>query len=372
MTPDGPVQRPADWMISVATVLVFMGGLLALEAASRRFDPDYFYRLYAEESSNVYSETLGWELRKGFRGIDFGRMANVNAAGYRGREHPLRKTSARTRVVLVGDSIGYGAGVEDAETFSALLESRGPRLEVVNLSVGGYGTDQELILLEERGLRYAPDIVVLNFCIFSDFTDNALPSALFDARQPKPHFSWDGRSLVKHDAHVRLSPPRKLSQWLLDQSHLYNRLVGLLGLRRPPREPGVWMDRRSAVMNNLPPAAALTFELIRRMNEVVRSAGARFLVVIHPDRQSYHHRTRLLGKFCSSTALEGIAVLEMGERYRERGLAFDQIALDEPGHLTALGHRVAAEVLEAALAQPLPAEWDYRRTCGAPADYGSR
>jgi hypothetical protein len=358
-----PRAKVPDWVLSVASVTLFVGVLVAAELALRALDPDYFYRLHAEESSNVYSERYGWELRKGFRGIDFGKMASVNRQGYRGREHDRARTPGRMRVVMVGDSIGYGAGVEDGETFSALLDSADRKLEVVNLSVGGYGTDQELLMLEDRGLRYAPEVVVLNFCVFSDFVDNSLPAALFDARQPKPYFTWDGRTLTEHDEHVRLSPPRKVAQWLADESHLFNRVVGAMGLAKPPRQPGVWMDRKAAVMSNLPPAVDLTFQLIRRMSEVAQAAGARFVVVIHPDELAYRHRPRTLQKFCGAAALQGIPIVELGARYRERGLAFEQIALDEPGHLTLLGHRLAAEALERVLREPLPAGWDFRDTC---------
>jgi hypothetical protein len=362
------VRKPPNWLLSLLSTALCVGVVVVAELALRLADPNYFYRLHAEESSNVYSETYGWELRRGFRGIDFGRMASVNWKGYRGREHEYAKSPGRLRVVMVGDSIGYGAGVEDDETFSALLETRGVKPEVVNLSVGGYGTDQELIALEERGLRYQPDVVVLNFCLFSDFIDNALPSALFDARQPKPYFTWDGQKLVKHDAHVRLGAARKTAQWLADESHLFNRVVGALGLAKPPRQPGVWMDRRADVMANLPPAADLTFHLIRRMNDVAAAAGARFVVVIHPDQYAYtHERSRLLQKFCGAPLLGGMSVVEMGERYRERGLRFEDWALDEPGHLTHLGHQIAAETMEALLSPSWPAEWDYLRTCASSA-----
>ena len=337
--------------------------IAAAEYACRLLAPDYLYQLTGEESSNVYSETYGWDLRKGFRGVDFGRIASVNEDGYRGARHPYEKPPGRKRVVMVGDSIGYGAGVEDEETFGALLESQHPDLEIVNLSVGGYGTDQELIKLAQQGLRYHPDFVVLHFCLFSDFTDNALPSALFDARQPKPFFTWDGHELVQHDGHLKLSPPRKLAQWLSDYSYLYNRLRVALKAPRPPRQEGVWADRKAAVEANLPPAAELTFELVRRMNARSQQAGARFLVVIHPDEFAYKHRSRLLRKFCTTPALEGIPVIEMGARYHEQGLTFADFALDEPGHLTKRGHEIAAETIATLIAGPPRPEWDYRQTC---------
>jgi hypothetical protein len=356
------MRRFHDWFLSLGAVVCFTTALVAIEVLLRVADPDYLNRLHGDESSNVYSETYGWELRRGFRGDDFGQWATVNRKGYRGPEHEYRKPPGRTRVLMVGDSIAYGAGVKDDETFSALLEGRHPQLDVVNLAVGGYGTDQELIQLTREGLRYRPDVVILNFCLFSDVVDNALSHALFDARQPKPFFTWDGQALVKHDDHLKLSFPRRLAQWLSDQSQAYNRLRILLGAPRAPRQPGVWIDRMEAVMSNLPPAVDLTFRLIRRMNEEALRSGATFLVLVHPDKAAFRRRSKLLNKFCHTPILEGIRIIEMGERYRAKGLDFNEIALDWPGHLSKMGHEAAADAIASLL--PGSAEsWDYRRSC---------
>jgi hypothetical protein len=356
----------------LATVALVATGIAGVETALRLARPEYLYSIHGDESSNVYSGTYGWELRPGFRGYDLGEIATINARGYRGPEHAARKPPGRTRVVMLGDSIAYGAGVKDDETFAALLEKRNPQLDVVNLAVGGYGTDQELIQLEQRGLGYAPDVVVLNFCLFSDFTDNGLAYALFDARQPKPHFTWDGQALVKHDRHLKLSLFGTLAQWLSDQSHAYNRLCALLRLQRAPRQPGVWADRMAGVMKDLPAASELTFRLIRRMAERTRGAGARFVVVVHPDELAFKHRSRLLRKFCNAAALEGIGVFEMGARYRAAGLDWGAVALDTPGHLTHAGHRQVAEALDALVSQTAPPSWNYRETCRLDLDVQGR
>jgi hypothetical protein len=357
------MRRPLpELLLAASAVVVFLVLLAAVEGALRLARPDYLFQVRGDESSNVYSETYGWELRRGFHGYDLGEIATINRAGYRGPERALAKPPGKTRVLMLGDSIAYGAGVRDDQTFSALLEGRGP-YDVVNLAVGGYGTDQELIRLQREGVRFGPDVVMLHFCLFSDFTDNRLPAALFDARQPKPYFTWDGAALRRHDAHLRLGPVKRLAQWLSDHSHAYNRLVGLLGVRRAPREPGVWADRMSAAMQDLPAAAELTFRVIRRMADDADAAGARFLVVIHPDRFAYEHRSKLLRKFCGTPLLEGIPVLELGARYRAAGHAWSAVSLDEPGHLTLRGHQEAASALASALAGPLPPGWDYRVTC---------
>jgi hypothetical protein len=359
------LNKLGNWLLSLGSVVVFLLALVAAEGVLRLVSPDYFYQLNAEESSNVYSDVYGWALRPGFRGLDFGKLATVNGRGYRGNERPYERTAGRTRVVILGDSIAYSAGVEEDRTFYSLVEARRPDVEIVNLAVGGYGTDQELIRLEREGLRYHPDVVVLHFCLFSDYTDNSLPSALFDARQPKPYFSWDGTSLTLHDQHLKLSPLRALAQWLSDYSHLFNRLRDLFGLRRPPREPGVWSQRKGAVERELGPAAELTFALVRRMETLSKQAGARFYLVIHPDEFAFEHRSHLLRKLCTTPMLEGVTMVEMGERHRAAGQAFGQWALDEPGHLTESGHRVMAEVTEQLASGTMPPEWDWRSHCAA-------
>jgi hypothetical protein len=121
----------------------------------------------------------------------------------------------------------------------------------------------------------------------------------------------------------------------------------------------------AAVMRDLPPAAELTFRLIRRMSDLSRAAGAQFFVLIHPDEFAYDHRSRLMRQFCFTPLLEGITVVNLGARYRAAGLDFEMFAGDEPGHLTERGHRVTVEILETLLSGEAPPEWDYRSTCRA-------
>jgi hypothetical protein len=117
-----------------------------------------------------------------------------------------------------------------------------------------------------------------------------------------------------------------------------------------------------AVMSNLPVAVDLTFRIIRRMNEEARGSGARFLVLIHPDRAAFRHRSKLLNKFCHTDLLTGIPVVEMGERYRARGLDVDAVAIDSPGHLNKVGHEAAADVIASVLSGAAEGA-DYSRNC---------
>ena len=101
----------------------------------------------------VSDRRLGWALKPGMRdqmrADGRGRFTiSTDAEGHRLTRSggDLAPTDARV-IVLVGDSLVQGLGVNDAETFGWLLASK-MGFRVINLGVLGYGTDQELLALE--------------------------------------------------------------------------------------------------------------------------------------------------------------------------------------------------------------------------------
>jgi hypothetical protein len=334
--------RAPELLLAAGAVLACTAVLIAAELLARRLDPHYLDRLHESE---VYSERLGWRLRPGFAALLHDVPTTVNARGYRGTLHPYEKTSGKTRLVMLGDSITFGARVRDFETFSALLEQRSDRYEVVNLASEGYGTDQELLVLEPEGLRYHPDVVVLNVCVANDPFENFLPGRL---SRPKPYFTWNGRELVLHADHLRLSPTRRVLQWLADESHLANRLRELLpfasqpALFPPVRAEWQRFDRSAA--------NELTVQLVCRAREISERGGAELLVLLHPDEPSFTSRSPVAARLGSALRDRGVWVQDLGQTYRAAGLSYKQVAIDQQGHLTPLGHHYVATEIERLLA----------------------
>jgi lysophospholipase L1-like esterase len=97
---------------------------------------------------------LFWSLRPGFRGEFRGRPVTINSLGLRGGELELPKPAGRRRIVCFGDSITFGFGVGDDESYShflgAALADR--NVDVVNAGVTGYTSHQVRGLLR----RLAP------------------------------------------------------------------------------------------------------------------------------------------------------------------------------------------------------------------------
>ncbi len=93
----------------------------------------------------------------------------TNANRFRGDPVQIAKGSRSTRIVGIGDSVMFGWGVKDNETYlsvlSRMLRSRYPETfwEVINTGVPGYNTTMEVETLKEEGLAYSPAIVIIDF-----------------------------------------------------------------------------------------------------------------------------------------------------------------------------------------------------------------
>ena len=100
----------------------------------------------------------------------YGTRVKTNHAGFRAdSDYAIPKPAGILRIVALGDSFTFGYGVEYEQTWTRQLEHRlgerlGRRVEVLNTGVGGYNTVNEVALLEDRGLSYDPDLIILFWC----------------------------------------------------------------------------------------------------------------------------------------------------------------------------------------------------------------
>jgi len=126
-----------------------------------------------------YDPLLGWSHSPGQRGRlhhrDFTIEVSINSQGLRDIEYPIEKIEKK-RMLVLGDSYGWGLGVEQKECVTEIMEKEHPDWEIINASVSGYSTDQEYLYLKELGIRFKPDVVMLLF-YENDFTDNNIGSA---------------------------------------------------------------------------------------------------------------------------------------------------------------------------------------------------
>ncbi len=196
-----------------------IGVALALEGGLRVFREEQLGIPRDERLFYRHHPRLGWMPEPGSaRELTGARRVHVthNLEGFRDRDHGAKR---RPRLLFVGDSYVWGYDVEASERFSDLLQARLAGVEVLNLGVSGYGTDQEYLLLQEALERYDPDWVVLVMGP-NDTLDNRRNHV--SGRTWKPWFALDGGELVPKGipvpaslAYVQREHPILLSSFLV-------------------------------------------------------------------------------------------------------------------------------------------------------------
>ena len=122
-------------------------------------DDDSFY----ERSTNP---VLNYRIKPSFQRMTHSGQATSNEHGFRDQPRTQHKPADVRRILLLGDSVVEGINyVDDENTISRHLERLYPdsRTEVLNLGTSGYCTLAEVTLLQEHGLAFQPDLVVLLF-----------------------------------------------------------------------------------------------------------------------------------------------------------------------------------------------------------------
>ncbi|MBL8723178.1 MAG: SGNH/GDSL hydrolase family protein [Planctomycetes bacterium] len=143
--------------------------------------------------------------------LDLGSFRlRTNRLGCRGPEVAVPKPADVFRIVLLGDSVAFGWGVDDEVTFARRLEREhqpragARRLEVVNTALPMYDTNQEEATLRELGLSLQPDLVLLVYVVNDieptrDVVEQTLratdPHPEEDLSVPDDFWSWAGTRL---------------------------------------------------------------------------------------------------------------------------------------------------------------------------------
>lgn len=176
--------RAAKLFLLMGSTLV---ALLLSELVIRYLDPlgmVYYADLARYVADLIDDPDLGYAHRPGLETTHYGAKASYNSLGLRDREFG-EKGADEFRVMVLGDSVAYGIGVEVEETFARRLEPLlgewlGRPVRTLNTGVASYNTAQELASLRKFG-QLSPDLVVLLI------TNNDVMSAsLMQPRGPSP------------------------------------------------------------------------------------------------------------------------------------------------------------------------------------------
>ena len=157
--------------ISVRRKLAFalLTCLLALSAVELTWRVCFGWQRDWRETHRPHP-TLGWCLLEGWHGKNqwTGGWSRFNAQGIRADEDIAPKKAGERRLLILGDSVAFGAKVATPETFPAQLEQRlqedGRGWRVLNGGVTAYDPSQEADWLALFGWPLEPDVIAVAFC----------------------------------------------------------------------------------------------------------------------------------------------------------------------------------------------------------------
>lgn len=351
--------------ISMVIGLLLCEGLIRLIAPQRL---DFVRKLYDPDDSTVF------KLRKNLQTVhsqfEFNVVETTNSIGLRDREIGS-KSPGSLRILALGDSYGYGHGVDLEETYvkqleSSLNASTDRMVEVINAGVPAYSLAQEIRYLEKYGLDLEPDVVLVGFYIGNDFIDSY---ELYDAGGT-PTIAVSDHMLVSRkgsDAgHGIMGMTQPIRSFLAPNSHLYvflrnrfSEVLRRLGLRHIGHITEFCAKEFTPEMQE---QWQHTQQLLLELSALTRAHGKQLVIVpipliyqvhqdiwneytsifqIDPTRFDMEKPQRLLTDFCTQQNIDCVDVLDTMRRQGETTPLFYRV----DGHMTAAGHRVVAQVL---------------------------
>jgi len=334
--------------------LLFLGFTLVMTIALIEVGSRFLFPAWAPVAGDrnfwEYDSDLGWSHHPNTSGrmeySDFAIDVEINSDGLRDVEYPRERTPGKRRMLLLGDSFGWGFGVEREEVFAERIEARHPEWEVINASVSGYGTDQEYLYYLGRGHAYDPDVVMLLFC-GNDLYNSASPVQYW---HNKPFFRVSPSGLELENVPVpKLSLSQRLANYIARETY-FLRIASAVASSRIAE----WRSARTARGNAPSPAEAApsTAEAQAPVSKLSPDEERILRLMLMLDTQVRANRARLV-----VIALPGEYPMFSEPRFLESGIDFlplsgvfegtsEKVIFDHDPHWTATGHAIVSRRVE--------------------------
>jgi lysophospholipase L1-like esterase len=295
----------------------------------------------------IYSPTIGWKLRpntsKIFEKSEFKVWININSKGLRDKEYTYEKSPDVFRIVALGDSNLFGWGVEEHECFASLLEKWMKDVEVINMGIPGYGTDQELIYFKEEGKLYRPDMVILQLCT----NDLKEIKRLFIYQKAKPRFIIKNNQLVLTNVPVTTEDNKlRIVSFLRWHSYAYSFLeqrvrilkkkFGSIGRRECSNKAPVKHNQNDW---NTEENKRLFIELVKELNRSAAECDAKLLIV------NMEATCSELVEMLKVVKDENMMICDISPKI-QKIIQHKKLTFEHDGHWNTEGHRVIAEEIK--------------------------
>jgi hypothetical protein len=340
------------FLLSCLVIFLFLEGLASSLSV--------FFKLFSRSESPAsvstqYDEELGWIGVPNFYQKDFydpGVYLRTNSQGFRSnQDFTTNVPSGKLRIICSGDSMTFGSGVTNDETWCQLLENMDPRLQTVNIAQAGYGIDQMYLWYQRAGAALDHDVQLFAF-VTDDFRRMELKSF---SGYGKPILQMNQGQLAAGNVPVPKEPA--FFHWWVRHSPQLMQLRSLSGLARvleissgrrtAAALGGAGEEQRTIVAN-----------VIESLGTVNRQKHSTLIFVYLPSRADYFPNEAILAwrKFLEEeTGKRGVVLIDMLTNFQKLSLAdmeklficsdSSQYFATVKGHFTKAGHQYAARQL---------------------------
>lgn len=188
--------RVAIVLLSPLMLLCMLEGV-ALVSEKNQAEGLYAWELVASRRIkliDVTTQDIGYTLMKPNQHYLWRNIpVDINQAGFRDDDAPYQKPSGAFRILNLGDSVAMGWGVRKGDTYGDVLEKTlstsaagGGKVDVLNAAVPGWNQENALAYLKAEGLKYDPDLIIVDLTIVNDIYG---ANALKTQRRP-PVIEW--------------------------------------------------------------------------------------------------------------------------------------------------------------------------------------
>lgn len=359
------------------SILALIITIVFIELVLRSFG----YRGVTGTSLNYLPDPeLGWVPKESYTYIrgasEYSHRVSYNSLGFRGQELDL---NAPKRVMFLGDSFTEATQVPHECTFAEIVRERllrdGFHVDVANMGVSGYSTDQELLYYLRYAEQIRTDLVIVMFYGDNDVQGNV---GAYETAYSKPILDFD--ALAEGDVIVSNSPIRNVIQdsrpiWkrsallMLLSNRMMNTpfLVNLAGRLVAQTGQSLTVGANMTV----PPSESIlnaheaSGQILRVFSRKVEERGGRFLVCYVPSKvecdrdlvsRLFSNRADvdpnqpelLFKNMCAKNGIDCISVRQPLEKHIASGIS---CYYRRDSHWNQEGHRVVAESLYATIRQ---------------------
>lgn len=357
---------------SMLLAIVIVVTLVFLEIIVRIFFPQNLnYTMF--DSTLMYKHIPDFEVRFGRQ--EFSNLIKFNSKGLRDYEYEYEKPKDTFRVLLLGSSFSQALQVNLDQTYENLVEKKlnenkqnKKMYEIINTAVGGWGTAQEFFYLRTEGLKYDPDLIILDFSI-RDISENAI----------NPLVTVKNGKIVEHIP-VKASLPKRFLLFCSRYTHLcsltqtvilsdavkdgfLNKLLTRANVntetKRTLKREDIFLKEDSAEFKE---AIEETFLLIKEIKKWAESKNIPLVIFLIPNREQVYDKKlkefmdkysltkeqveydkfqKLAKKFAQEN---NISYLDALPYFRQKSIN-NTFYFNIDGHWNAKGHELAADLI---------------------------